>query len=197
MCSQGLGSGTAARGGADAMSRGVQDLAPRPLCGGRLLTPVFDPPLVRCRACGLVFRDQEAAQEQVREEFEVIYGDPQDEQRIQERRRPLYQEFLAQYRPLPGRNRHLDVGCGDGQFLRLARERGWDVVGTEIVEAAAQAARAAELPVRLGALATATLPESSFNVVTLWNVLDFIPNPVAEIRAAQRILARGDCWFSG
>jgi len=156
-----------------------------------VLTPVFDPPLVRCRACGLVFENQEGAQEKVREAFEVIYGDPQDEQRIQERRRPLYQAFLARYRPIPGENRLLDVGCGSGQFLRLARERGWDVVGTEIAEAAAQAARAAELPVRLGSLTTATLPESSFNVVTFWNVLDFIPNPVAEIRAAQRILAPG------
>ena len=162
-----------------------------PCCGGGLLTPVFDPPLVRCRACGLVFRNQEGAQEQVREGFEVMYGDPRDEHRIQERRRPLYQEFLARYRPIPGENRLLDVGCGSGQFLRLARERGWDVVGTEIAEAAAEAARTAELPVRLGSLTTATLPESSFNVITLWNVLDFIPNPVAEIRAAQRILAPG------
>lgn len=152
---------------------------------------MFDPPLVRCRACGLVFRDQEAAQEQVREEFEVIFGDPEDEQRIQERRRPLYQEFLARYRPVPGGNRLLDVGCGSGQFLRLARERGWEVVGTEIVGAAALAAGATDLPVRLGSLTTVSLPECSFNVVTLWNVLDFIPDPVAEIRAAQRILAPG------
>ena len=162
-----------------------------PLCRGRVLTPVFDPPLVRCRACGLVFRNQEGAQEQVREEFEVIYADPQEEERIQERRRPLYQEFLARYRPVPGGNRLLDVGCGSGQFLRLAREHGWDVVGTEISEAAVQAARGADLPVRLGSLTTATLPEASWNVVTLWNVLDFIPNPVAEIRGAQRLLAPG------
>jgi SAM-dependent methyltransferase len=162
-----------------------------PLCGGRLLTPAFEPPLVRCRACGLVFRNQEGAQAQVREEFEVIYGDPEEERHVQDRRRPVYEEFLARYRPVPGKNRLLDVGCGSGQFLRLARERGWHVVGTEITRAAAKAARAAELPVCLGSLMTATLPESSFDVVTLWNVLDFISDPVAEIRAAQRILAPG------
>ena len=80
----------------------AQNPLPCPLCGSRVLTPAFDPPLVRCRACGLVFRNQEGAQEQVRGGFGVIYGDPRDEHRIQERRRPLYQEFLARYPPLPG-----------------------------------------------------------------------------------------------
>jgi len=156
-----------------------------------LLIPVFDPPLVRCRACGLVFRNQEVAREQVTEEFEVVYGDPEEERHVQDRRRPVYEEFLARYRPVPGKNRLLDVGCGSGQFLRLARERGWDVIGTEIAGGPAQVARAADLPVRLGSLTTVSLPECSFTIVTLWNVLDFVPDPVAEIRAAQRILAPG------
>lgn len=164
---------------------------PCPLCGSGALTPVFDPPLVRCRACGLVFRNREGAQGQVREEFEVIYENPKDEQRIQDRRTPLFQEFLARYPPVPQRNRLLDVGCGRGQFLILARERGWDVMGTEVAEAAVQAARAAQLPVRLGSLTTTVLPESSFDVITLWNVLDFTSDPVEQVRVAKRILAPG------
>lgn len=164
---------------------------PCPLCGGRGPTPIFGPPLVRCGACGFVFRNREAAQEHVREEFEAIYRSPQDEQRVQDRRIPLYQEFLSRYRPMPLRNRLLDVGCGCGQFLLLARERGWDVMGTEIAEAAAEAARAGGLPVRLGSLTTANLPESSFDVITLWNVLDFTSDPVEQVRVAKQILAPG------
>ena len=173
------------------MSRGAQNMAPCPSCGGGLLASVFDPPLVRCRACGLVFRNQEGAQSQVREEFEAIYGRPQDEQWVQDRRRPLYREFLARYHPIPGRNRLLDVGCGSGQFLHLARERGWEVMGTEIAEPAVRAAQAADLPVHLGSLTTLDLPESSCDVVTLWNVLDFIPDPVEHLRAAKRVLTPG------
>lgn len=164
---------------------------PCPLCGSQVLTAVFDPPLVRCVACGLVFRNQEAGQEQVRAEFEAVYQSPLEEERVQDRRRLLHEEFLACVRPLPPRNRLLDVGCGTGQFLTLARERGWDAMGVEISEAAVKTARAAGLPVRLGSLTTTVLPESSFHLVTFWNVLDFIPDPVAEIRAAQRILAPG------
>ena len=169
----------------------AEGATPCPLCRSRALTPVFHPPLVRCDACGLVFRSREGAQERVREEFEVIYRKPGGEQWIQDRRSLLYQEFLARYRPVPGRNRLLDVGCGSGQFLRLARAQGWEVMGTEIAETAVRAAQAADLPVHLGSLTTLDLPESSCDVITLWNVLDFIPDPVEQVRAAQRILAPG------
>ena len=162
-----------------------------PVCGSHVLTPVFDLPMMRCRGCGLVFRNQAGAQEQVRGGFEVIYGDLEDEQWVQERRHPLYAAFLARCRPVPGKNRLLDVGCGSGKFLRLARAANWDVMGTEIAEAAVQAARAVGLSVRLASLPTADLPECSFDVITLWNVLDFIPDPLEHVRAARRLLVPG------
>jgi SAM-dependent methyltransferase len=138
-----------------------------------------------------VFRNQAGAEAQVRGGFEAIYSDPEEEQWVQERRRPLYAAFLARCRPAPGKNRLLDVGCGSGTFLRLARAANWDVMGTEIAEAGVQAARAAGLSVRLGTLPTGDLPEASFDVVTLWNVLDFIPDPLEHVRAARRLLVPG------
>ncbi|OGL04929.1 MAG: hypothetical protein A3I03_03600 [Candidatus Rokubacteria bacterium RIFCSPLOWO2_02_FULL_68_19] len=164
---------------------------PCPLCGGEWVTPVFYPPLVRCGGCGLVFRNLPRIQERVQEEFDDRYQRPEDEQQIQERRRALYREFLARHRPAPGRNRLLDVGCGTGEFLLLARAEGWDVMGIEIAKAGVEAARRAGLPVHLGSLTTLDLPESSFDLVTLWNVLDFVPDPVEQARAAHRVLASG------
>lgn len=170
---------------------GALDLRPCPLCGGRSLKPVFDPPLVRCQGCGLVFRNQESAPESVRGQFETLYEDSQREQHVRERRVSVYRDFLKRHRPLPGRNRLLDVGCGSGEFLRLARECGWDVTGVEIAEAAAQTARLAGLPVHVGPLGRADLPEASFDVITLWNVLDFLPDPVELAALAKRLLAPG------
>lgn len=173
------------------MSEVAQDTRPCPLCGGAGLTPAFYPPLVRCGDCGLVFRNLPHIQERVREEFDDRYRRPEDEQQIQDRRRLLHREFLAKHRPAPGRNRLLDVGCGTGQFLLLARAKGWDVVGIEIARAGVEAARRAGLTVHLGSLTTLALSESSFDLITFWNVLDFVPDPMEQARAAHRILAPG------
>lgn len=173
------------------MSEVPHGTRPCPLCGGAGLTPAFYPPLVRCGGCGLVFRNLPRIQERVQEEFDDRYRRPEDERQIQERRRSLYREFLARHRPAPGRNRLLDVGCGTGEFLLLARAGGWDVMGIEIAKAGVEAARRAGLPVHLGSLTALELPESSFDLVTLWNVLDFVPDPVEQARAAHRVLAPG------
>jgi len=168
---------------------------PCPLCKGFALTPVFYPPLVRCSECGLVFRNLGGLQERVREGFNTIYAQPAVEQWVQDRRVLLYRQFLARHPPAPGRNRLLDVGCGAGHFLALARERGWDVTGVEIAEAGAEAARAAGLPVLVASLPSAALPESSFDLVTFWNLLDCVPDPLEQVRAAKRLLAPGGRLF--
>jgi SAM-dependent methyltransferase len=103
----------------------------------------------------------------------------------------LFREFLLRYRPVPGQNRLLDVGCGTGEFLRQAREAGWEVLGVEIAEEAIRAARAAGLPVRGGSLPSLGLPEASFDVVTFWDVLDVVPDPVEQAREANRLLVPG------
>ncbi|MFQ5946472.1 MAG: class I SAM-dependent methyltransferase [Anaerolineae bacterium] len=162
-----------------------------PLCGNGFLTAVFYPPLVRCGGCGLVFRNRERARELIREEHETRHSDVGLEPWVQDRRRTLYREFLTKYRPVPGRNRLLDVGCGTGQFLKLARAQGWDVMGVEIAEADAESARGMGLPVVVGPLENSALPEPSFDVVTLWNVLDFAPDPVEQVSAVKQVLAPG------
>lgn len=158
-----------------------------PLCGNRKPAPGFFPPLLRCGECELVFRDAASADT----DFALRAWRPDDDPRVQERRSALYAEFLARHRPLPGRDRLLDVGCGTGEFLRRARDAGWEVLGVEIAEASAVQARQKGLPVLTGSLARHGLPEASFSVVTFWNVLDFVPDPVAEVREAKRVLAPG------
>ena len=154
---------------------------PCPLCGSQGWSPVFYRPLVRCRRCGLVFRT----------EYEAPHARLDDHERVQDRRGVLYGEFLQRFHPVPGRNRLLDVGCGAGEFLRQAKEAGWDVLGVEVAEEAVRVARAAGLPVCPGSLATLGLPAASFDAITFWDVLDFVADPVAEAREANRVLVPG------
>jgi SAM-dependent methyltransferase len=82
----------------------------------------------------------------------------------------------------------LDVGSGDGDFLRRAKTAGYAVVGQEINPAAAASARAAGLDVRLGPLEEAGFAPQSFDAVRLWHVLEHVAEPLAILNTARALL---------
>jgi SAM-dependent methyltransferase len=82
----------------------------------------------------------------------------------------------------------LDIGCGDGAFLQSLKSRGWDVYGTETSAAACAIARTKGISVHEGELASADFPDRFFDVITLWHVLEHIPDPVAELDRIRRML---------
>ena len=68
----------------------------------------------------------------------------------------------------------LDYGCGTGHFLAGARQAGWEVTGIEPnAQARLDAAARVGQPI-LEPAALATLPPASFDVITLWHVLEHI-----------------------
>jgi SAM-dependent methyltransferase len=97
----------------------------------------------------------------------------------------------ALQRLLPRGGRALDVGCGPGVFLGVLHTAGWDVAG---IEPSARAREAANAQLRRGAVQRGTLAEAcfepaSFDLVTLWDVLEHLPDPLGELRAARALIA--------
>lgn len=88
--------------------------------------------------------------------------------------------------------RLLDVGCGWGDFLHFARCCGWPVSGFEFSESVAQVAREKYgLDVRVGSLEEMGFPERSFDLVTLWHVLEHLREPRAALERIASLLAPG------
>lgn len=97
--------------------------------------------------------------------------------------------------------RLLDIGCGYGSFVMLAREAGIEAYGLDVAEfdiAYAKqrlAERLPELdPEQVYQLASGTsLPyaDESFDVVTLWNVLEHVPDWKSLLGEARRVLRPG------
>jgi SAM-dependent methyltransferase len=86
----------------------------------------------------------------------------------------------------------LDVGCGGGLFLGMMRERGRRVVGLDnSVAAAAIAWRRQRVPAVCGDLESAPLAAGAFAVITMFHVLEHVPDPRAYIATAHRLLEPG------
>jgi SAM-dependent methyltransferase len=95
------------------------------------------------------------------------------------------------YLPYEGQGRLLDFGCGVGQYVARMRAAGWDAEGMDLVEEPVRAGRAAGLPLRQGTLPGADLPPSHYDVVTLWHVLEHVPQPKATLEACRGVLRPG------
>jgi SAM-dependent methyltransferase len=90
------------------------------------------------------------------------------------------------------RGRILDIGSAWGFFLYVCRERGWDAWGVDPARVESEYARRRfGLPIVTGTLADARFPSESFDVVTLWHVLEHLPDPVGELGEIRRILKPG------
>lgn len=87
----------------------------------------------------------------------------------------------------PGRL--LDLGCGIGYFANFARHLGWEVSGIEPSGwAAAYARDHFRINVFNGSLAKAHFPEKSFDLITLWDVLSHLDNPLDTLKEINRVL---------
>lgn len=92
-----------------------------------------------------------------------------------------------------GRGALLDVGAGPGLFVSQARRRGWRADGVEPSDASRAFARD-RLGIELqpgGIEELGALPAASYDVVTLFDVIEHLPEPVAALRAVGRILVPG------
>ena len=81
----------------------------------------------------------------------------------------------------------LDVGCGAGAFLAYARDRGWEVAGTDIGLTAAARRTGARL--WEGQLPDIGFGGARFDAVRLNHVLEHTQDPLRELRQARRLVA--------
>jgi 2-polyprenyl-3-methyl-5-hydroxy-6-metoxy-1,4-benzoquinol methylase len=184
---------------------------PCAVCGGSAFDPVYsatipesDPAayfsssrlraghlaIVRCRECGLWLtnpRDDDAT-------LARVYAALEDEAYAAEdaNRRRIAREHMSLVRAFrPASGRLLDVGCATGTFVCAAREAGWEAAGLDASAwAVAQARRLCPEAVFVsGPMEEAAFPAESFDVITLWDVLEHVRSPAETLQSVRRWLA--------
>ena len=85
----------------------------------------------------------------------------------------------------------LDVGCGLGQFVDLANRGGWIAEGLELSRGAVDFARRHGLPVKQLDFLSAEIKPNSYDLVTLFEVIEHVPNPVEFIYRAGEVVGPG------
>ena len=156
--------------------------------------------LVRCRRCGLVYVNPRLTESEPREIYEGTFGeslDPAETLRIAEEEKRLYEDRferrLAEIERYSAPGKILDIGSQFGFFLECARGRGWESYGVETARFSAEHARREfGLDIFNGELAKANFPDDYFRVVTMWHLLEHVPEPLALLKEVRRVLEKDE-----
>jgi 2-polyprenyl-3-methyl-5-hydroxy-6-metoxy-1,4-benzoquinol methylase len=147
---------------------------------------------VRCPICDLVFLYPRPPRETVESYFRDAYDGDYGAVEASDDRQPVFQsvlKHLSLHRSSPGSL--LDVGCGDGEFLTLCRQAGWDCSGIELSQSAVMRATRKGLTIVPPHTLEGGEGKQQFDVVSLINVLETVSDPLTMLRQAANLLAPG------
>jgi 2-polyprenyl-3-methyl-5-hydroxy-6-metoxy-1,4-benzoquinol methylase len=133
---------------------------------------------VSCNGCGFIFLSPRPDPKKGQDYFNKAYSgheDFSDHEYYRDHDKKLYQSRLkieAIEKLKPTGKKLLDVGAGQGHFMKEAIERGWDVVGTELsVEARESAKKLFKIDLKES---FSDYGPETFDVITLWDVLEHV-----------------------
>ena len=154
--------------------------------------------MMQCRSCGFTFAEtttDSSAAELYEEDWSKTEVHPtfiysQGQYII--RNEWKLQSLLDRLEPFRQTNRFLDVGCSAAFFLKLARDRKWDVQGVEVSDFGVEFSREKlNVPVFQGFLQDAHFPDESFDAVFSSHVIEHVRDPLELLREMRRILRPG------
>jgi SAM-dependent methyltransferase len=151
--------------------------------------------VVRCRDCGLAYVNPRPTPSLIGRYYPEGYAPHQAQPPSWLEQ--LYYHLFRRLPAAPGA-RILDVGCGGGKYLTFLRERGYEVTGIELNAEVAHAVTVnLGFDVRAGEISGAGLERESFDVITLWWVLEHTHDPIGTLREAHHLCKPGGTLVVG
>jgi 2-polyprenyl-3-methyl-5-hydroxy-6-metoxy-1,4-benzoquinol methylase len=169
------------------------------LCGSREAQPLCVNcalKVVYCRGCGLVFVNPQPTEQALRQHHaasELLSQDGWSSyfDHSQEQIRELWEERLNDLqRWKRGVDLSLlDVGAGYGDFLHYVSRLGWQVSGFEFSRATARVSQQKYgIPLAVGDLFEMPFSDRSFDIITMWHVLEHMREPLPALQCCRELL---------
>lgn len=147
--------------------------------------------LVRCQDCSFQYVSPRLRGDLILSSY-AQGDDPLYVSQVQARMRTFLSAIDDIERVTGHKGRLLDVGTAAGAFVAAACQRGWDAQGCEPNEwLATWGAKHFGIRVRQGDLLQQTYPDQSFDVITLWDVIEHTADPKAVLDRCHQLLRPG------
>ena len=85
----------------------------------------------------------------------------------------------------------LDIGCGVGDFIHTAEEQGWQCTGVEPSQDAKAIAKKRIKAEILSSEDLEQIPNETFDVITMWHVLEHVDDLKWQMAQLQRLIKKG------
>ncbi len=149
----------------------------------------------QCGACGFIFDSPRPTAEEVAR----FYSQPEKYHswlKAERARDALWKRRLEKMLPYKVPGNLLDIGAGTGQFLHHARPFFTHVAGTEVSASAIQIAQQRYgIALHAGQVEDLELPAESFDNITLFHVLEHVPEPAKLVSICHALLRKNGVLF--
>lgn len=106
-----------------------------------------------------------------------------------------YEQLLAEFKRFVNGTKVLDVGCGQGQFVDFMVRAGWNVSGIELSDSAVAICQQFGLPVKKMDFFDSALQPASFDLLTMFEVIEHLPLPGQFMARAEELLKPGGILY--
>jgi len=149
--------------------------------------------LIKCSSCGLIRVSPMPNPQEKKKNSQSIYSSIEYRERYFKDKRFFTRWFKAKFKIIerlkPEKGKILDVGCSYGFFLEVAKRRGWDIYGIEIdpITGGYTKDKFGD-KIFIGELENSHFEMHYFDVITLWDVIEHVVNPVDFLKTVKNYL---------
>lgn len=153
--------------------------------------------MLRCPTCDLVYVSPRPTDEELSALYRSYFEAPSAvAPLLAQNREPVLRSCLSRVQGLLSTGYTVDVGAAHGDYLEMARSAGYGVFGVELALRPYSDMLTRGIPCYNGSLEDAPIEENSVDVITFWDTLEHLPEPLSTLRKARSVLRPGGYVFA-